>query len=624
LHWRAPWWDQRLSLGGVFINLLSDLSGGDGLPGTLPADSQLGAAWELDPATHLEADAEFIDQAQEDALSSRGLRLGGEHWMLKGLLALRLGWAASENLPNRWSFGLGLRWRDLGLDYAFMQEVSQLGDNHRFSASWRFGLPARAVAELQPTAVPTRAASAPAALSLSARAAVPEPATLSASALPVSPTPAPVLRLGLEVEQIVAGGGFIFRPQLEGDTLAARSWSLEICDAAGATLWARQGPLPLPGSWSWNGKDSLGAETAPGEQVAHLKLWGAEQALASADARFQLALQAASLELVADPALFSPTPGSMRPEARLAWRLRGAVAQAWDWKILDARGRLVASAHGQGSPAQPLRWDGRWQRRRLPQGPYRFELRIQAAGHAKRLKASASVQLDPTRLEPQLAAESQVFDAEEAGPQAVRFIPGLASPAGLEAWTLDVSAGDGQAIRRLQGHGELPTRILWDGLDAEGKAVAPGQLYSASLAVTAKSGAQGRSESLPLQADVRAFHESTAIRVPLTSLAFAAGALALSPEQMASLKAAGEAAQRYGEHYLIQVKGYAGQDEATPGVSALQLSSQRARLAADYLAEAVGLPREALSSAGYGVVNEAGGAGDPARLRRVDVILCTR
>jgi outer membrane protein OmpA-like peptidoglycan-associated protein len=676
--WSAPWWERRLTLGGDFINLVSSLSGGDDLPRTLPADSQLGAAWSWDPSTRLEADAELIDQSRETLLSSQGLRLGGEHWMLDGLLALRLGWAAAGNLPSRWSLGLGLRWQGLGLDYAFMQDVDQLGASHRLSAAWQFGLPKPAAqvapALAAPSATPLPSPSAVPALSAIASmlmtaspttalaTATPTPTawlasaegatgTATATALPfATPTWSPTAsstgtptatatftpgsglggahgpEASLAVKQAAAGGQVRFIPLAIGDLTAVRSWSLAVLDAAGDTLWARSGDLPLPLSLAWDGRDSLGSPAEPGPQVARLTLLDASHALASAEAAFSLAAKAASLELSADPAVFSPTPGSRHPAARLAWSLRGAKAESWDWKIIDARDRLVASAHGQGSPAQPLAWDGRWQRRRLPQGPYRFELRIQPPGHAKRLKATASVQIDMSLPEPQLAAERQVFDAEAAGPAAVSFIPSASSRSGVEAWSLEVATAEGALVRRLEGQGEPPERILWDGRDAAGAAVEPGQLYSAVLAISARSGAQGRSASLPLQSDVRAFHESTAIRVPLTSLAFAAGAEGLSPEQMASLQAAGQAAKRFGERYLIQVKGYAGEDEAAAGLSALELSARRARAASDYLAKAVGLPPEALTCAGYGAApaGDAALAGDPARQRRVDVILCTR
>jgi outer membrane protein OmpA-like peptidoglycan-associated protein len=570
--------------------------------------------------------------------------------MLDGLLALRLGWAAEQDLASRWSLGLGLRWQGLSLDYAFMQDVSQLGASHRLSASWSFGQPQASLAP----ALAATASATPGPLTLTA--ALPLTATaepLTATAEPLTATAEPLTLTGaaavtstaelltptaqaltltaaltptLEVDQVMAGGGVSFRPQMSGDAAAVRSWSLEVLDASGDTLWARKGALPLPSSLLWNGRDSLGSQASPGQQVAHLKLWDAQHVLASVEAAFHLAAKSASLELKADPAIFSPTPGSRHPEARLAWDLRGAKAEAWDWKIIDARNRLVASAHGQGSPAQPLAWDGRWQRRRQPQGPYRFELRIQAAGRAKKLKATASIQLDMSLPEAQLSAERQVFDAEAAGAPTVRFIPAATSLSGVDSWALEIASSGGKLVRRLQGQGDLPERIVWDGRDERGDAVEPGQAYSASLAVSAKSGAQGSSLSLPLQSDVRAFHESTAIRVQLTSLLFEAGAQSLSPEQMASLQAAGAAAKRFGERYLIQVKGYASEGEAAGGLSSLELSARRARAASDYLAQSVGLPAEALTCAGYGPApaGDAAGAGDPARQRRVDVILCTR
>ncbi|RMH54416.1 MAG: hypothetical protein D6679_13790, partial [Candidatus Hydrogenedentota bacterium] len=66
------------------------------------------------------------------------IRGGGEYWVGK-VLALRLGYDGSvTGVDNGLTGGLGIRWEEFSLDYAFMP-FGEIGENHRFGIGYRWG-----------------------------------------------------------------------------------------------------------------------------------------------------------------------------------------------------------------------------------------------------------------------------------------------------------------------------------------------------------------------------------------------------------------------------------------------------------------------------------------------------
>jgi hypothetical protein len=76
------------------------------------------------------------------------------------------------------------------------------------------------------------------------------------------------------------------------------------------------------------------------------------------------------------------------------------------------------------------------------------------------------------------------LDTFRQGPVA-KFQPKLE---GVESWKLAVADSRGREVIAFTGKGKPPKQIEWDGLDASGKPVAPGLVYSFSVEASDKAG----------------------------------------------------------------------------------------------------------------------------------------
>ncbi len=64
-------------------------------------------------------------------------KFGGEFW-LTNRIAFRLGCQTQSSVPFRFGSGLGFKWKDYQLDYAWIL-YGILGNSHRMAITWRFG-----------------------------------------------------------------------------------------------------------------------------------------------------------------------------------------------------------------------------------------------------------------------------------------------------------------------------------------------------------------------------------------------------------------------------------------------------------------------------------------------------
>lgn len=128
-------------LGLSVRHVLSALSWKDQPGDQLPITPTVGLYWPLGPRAQLRSDASW---RQGDAGITR-FSAGGEYWILPGHLAGRAGvrrMAAGLLERTVPTFGLGLRWKTLDLDYAFQSDSDGPGNTHRFGLNLELGAPA--------------------------------------------------------------------------------------------------------------------------------------------------------------------------------------------------------------------------------------------------------------------------------------------------------------------------------------------------------------------------------------------------------------------------------------------------------------------------------------------------
>lgn len=107
----------------------------------LPITPTLGLYWPLGPRGQLRSD---VTWRQGDAGLAR-FSAGGEYWVLPGHLAGRAGFrrmAAGLRERTVPTFGVGVRWKTVDLDYAYQVDNDGPGNTHRFGLNLELGRPA--------------------------------------------------------------------------------------------------------------------------------------------------------------------------------------------------------------------------------------------------------------------------------------------------------------------------------------------------------------------------------------------------------------------------------------------------------------------------------------------------
>lgn len=612
VHYRAPGPLQGLSLGLAVRDFQGALEWPAG-PRSDPAQSlQVGAAWVLDAATTLELDSEFVNDPNYSGRGSQGFKLGAERWWglpawgLERVAALRLGYLqnsaqAPSSLGGQFSLGLGLIWKGISLDYAYVQDVEGFGPTHRVGLTAAFGGPQpdaasgpRAGLTPSPTSTPIITPTltpSPRSFSLALRA---EPASFW-------PTRAEVLRLWLEAT-----------PEAE-----ASSCLVEIRPEGGTPVFT-QTVQGLPRSIDWDGRLPGGGLAQAGAYRAAVAVRDAAgNTLAAAEAGFRIETGAATgrLRLTPDADIFAPIPQSIRKSIGLAVGWDGPRAQAWTLSVRRAGTRMVLRRFGSKGQPRSVRWDGRLaDGRRAPDGAYELSLRLRLPG-ASAISATARVEVDTRRPKLEFEARPTLFDTDTG---AVDFRLGLLGQAGIPArWRVQVQTADGRALKTFSGEGVPPEHVVWDVRDDAGRPLVDGSLYYVDARAEMESGAVATQPRLAVAS--RLVEPQLPFRVPLQTLRFAEGDDGVDLGDYAGLKEVAAAVKKYSSTYAVQVLGYATVGESgRAGLGPLELSFLRAKAVRDYLVESEGLDPARVRAAGLGTEKPLG---DAARDRRVEVIL---
>lgn len=99
----------------------------------LPRTLALGASWKGF------SEAWVISADMERPRAGGGVFAVGQELWFSRVLALRAGWRSDRDMAGAFSLGLGARFRDVRVDYAFAVGAGAFADTHRMGVSWRFG-----------------------------------------------------------------------------------------------------------------------------------------------------------------------------------------------------------------------------------------------------------------------------------------------------------------------------------------------------------------------------------------------------------------------------------------------------------------------------------------------------
>ena len=173
---------------------------------------------------------------------------------------------------------------------------------------------------------------------------------------------------------------------------------------------------------------------------------------------------------------------------------------AWGLYIYDSGrpAKVVRSLLGSGPVESDLLWDGRAQNgQAAPEGVYWAVMSARYATgqtvYSKYVKLEVNnsapvvdLSLDTTSVNPKVSGEAFV----PTGFKAV-----LQSGRGIAAWRFEVLDPQGQVFRTVQGQGDLPASMVWDGKNDAGEALISGQIYSARLWVKDSIGNESKTQT---------------------------------------------------------------------------------------------------------------------------------
>jgi hypothetical protein len=130
----------RVRVAAAVRNLLSRVYHDGDVAERLAVTPTLGAAWRVAPAGLVAADVSF----SEDDSGPTRISVGGEYRLLSDHLALRAGLRRFDGgVEGRTapSFGLGVHWRRIDVDYALTADDDGPGSTHRFGVAFLLAEP---------------------------------------------------------------------------------------------------------------------------------------------------------------------------------------------------------------------------------------------------------------------------------------------------------------------------------------------------------------------------------------------------------------------------------------------------------------------------------------------------
>ena len=140
-----------------------------------------------------------------------------------------------------------------------------------------------------------------------------------------------------------------------------RSWKLSMVNQAGLAVKEFTGPLPVPATLAWDGKDSTGQTVAPdGTYTAVLDVDYLKGNLAEAKTpTFVLNASPPKVDISVGPLPFSPDNDGYNDELEIGLKVNDpSPIDNWSIQIMDPANHPFASFSGKGAPSEKIIWNG--------------------------------------------------------------------------------------------------------------------------------------------------------------------------------------------------------------------------------------------------------------------------
>ena len=284
-----------------------------------------------------------------------------------------------------------------------------------------------------------------------------------------------------------------FLPVLK-DASGIESYDLVIRNAKNTDIRTIHGTKSLPGSLSWDGKDSSGIVSADGTYHATLIVMTTNGNMISVDSsNFELDTVSPYLAASAPWSAFSPDGDGIQDTIPVT--ITGCTQEnLWTAEIKDSKNKVVKRCSWKGNVRTGAKdffeWDGSDESgNRVADGIYSIVISAtDEAGNAFSTTMSGFT-LDSRETKIYVTAENEgispngdkILDTQ-------KFNIKASVPDGILTWKFDIRSENGTSVRSWsdKDSANLPASIVWDGLDRDGK-VAEGT-FTGTLNVAYKKG----------------------------------------------------------------------------------------------------------------------------------------
>jgi outer membrane protein OmpA-like peptidoglycan-associated protein len=377
-------------------------------------------------------------------------------------------------------------------------------------------------------------------------------------------------------------------------------WSLALEDSAKKPIRSFCGTGPLPPFLGWEGLMDDAQPAPEGVYQVHLQTFGINNELLSDDQE-QVSIIAlrSHFGIQLDNPYLSFREGVRRPQISFKINAGGPrEVTSWDFEVSEAfTNKVVYETQGRNELPETLRWNGKDSGKKpVPDGTYLCFLSAEdkAGNPLKTDAARVFVQTAPPLV--QLTAPSHWLDATQ--PVSLSLGLNAADAVGIQSWSLTLSDPQkDQPLKTLEGVGDPPVTLVWDGMDATGKTVPPGAFLSLALQAVDKAGNTGESAPFSLQMDFKGTAKGGSLSMNLTSVSFDAQGVDLSDADKKEIETATTSITSYLNKSLLVVRGYCASSETGDLV---ELSHDRAKKVADWITQKLQLPEGAVLAVGMG------------------------
>ncbi|MCR4789763.1 MAG: OmpA family protein [Treponemataceae bacterium] len=279
-----------------------------------------------------------------------------------------------------------------------------------------------------------------------------------------------------------------FFPIVKGESGIAE-YELLIKDEKGNLVKKFAEKAELKPNYEWNGISDDGSKCGNGLYSVQLFTESNNGVKAStAPQTFRIDLDAPEIaEFSGDNLIFSPNSDGKKDELTLT--ISTSEEDNWNLLIADEKGKKVRSVDWRGK-ASDFVWNGTDdQGSKLSDGNYSVTLScVDEAGNSARANIEKVV-IDTRPTKAYITVENEAFSPLAQGQNSRQVFEIMASPKdGIESWSVSILSPEGKSVMSWseKDQADLPEKITWNGILADGSSVANGSYIAQMKIVYAK------------------------------------------------------------------------------------------------------------------------------------------